>query len=128
MADTFFREGDDVPSGPLYRRIYPHPDYYKAPPEDRATSLNFLPDRGEPYVSMYRAAEVTPSAVLEGHDGFGLLAIDAEVLWGLGCRVTYEPRYGKGHVGVWEFAKNDAQRRRNAAIAARVLVRPQLPR
>ncbi len=125
MADSTYREGEEVQSGTLYRRIYPDPDHYKPPPEDRATSLNFLPDKGEPYVSMYRAAEVTLSEVLEGHDRFGLLAIDAEVLWGLGCRVTYEPKYGKGHVGVWGFTKKDDQRRRNAAFAARVLVKPK---
>lgn len=97
MADiTDLREGDEVHSGILYRRIFPHSFYYKAkdnPP--RPTSVNFLPDSGpDPSVSMYRAAETTPSEVLEGHDGFGLLEIDAEKLWGLGKRVTYEPQYG----------------------------------
>lgn len=120
-----YREGQEVPSGPLYRRIFPDPSYYKPPPEDRATSLNFLPDRGDEYVSMFLAAEVTLSEVLDGHERFGLLEINAEILWGLGCRVTYEPKYGKGHVGVWRFTKRDDQRRRNAAIAARVLVRPK---
>ncbi len=127
MADSApLYDGHEVPSGLLYRRIYPHRNYFKPPPENRATSLNFLPDKhGE--VSMYRAAETTPSEVLDGHDGFGLLAIDAEVLWGLGGRVIYTPRWGKGHVDVCGFTKAAEQPRRDAAFASRVLISPTLP-
>jgi hypothetical protein len=120
-------DGQDVTSGVLYRRILPHRDYYKAPPENRATSLNFLNDRGEDSLSTFRAAETTPSEVLEGHDGFGLLEIGAEILWGLGLRVIYTPRWGKGHVSVYGFTKQDGQARRNAAIASRVIIPPVLP-
>lgn len=127
MADVpAYRDGDEVRSGPLYRRIYPHRNYFKPPPESRPTSLNFLPDRGEEYVSMFMAAETTPSEVLEGHEGFGLLQIDAETLWGLGKRVIYQPEFGKGHVGVWGFTKKDEQARRDAAFASRVLIPPTL--
>lgn len=125
MADASYEAGADVPAGTLYRRIYPSENYYKGSPDNRATSLNFLPDRGEQHVSMFRAAETTPSEVLDGHDGFGLLAVEAEILWGLGCRVIYQPEYGKGHVGVLGFTKKDEQRRRNAAVASRVLVAPR---
>lgn len=127
MADASYKEGDEVPSGALYRRIYPHRDYFKPPPENRPSSLNFLPDSNETNLSLYRAAEVTPSEVLTGHDGFGLLEIDAETLWALGVRVIYLPSKGKGHVGVFGFTKRDAQPRRDAAIASRVLIAPALP-
>jgi hypothetical protein len=82
VADTTAppQEGDEVTSGVLYRRIFPNRDYFKPPPENRITSLNFLPAKGEADVSMYRAAETTPSEVLEGHEGFGLLMLDAEQL------------------------------------------------
>lgn len=104
MADfTSYKAGDEVTSGALYRRIFPNRNYFKGPPDNRPTSLNFLPDRGEPYLSMFRAGEISASDALEGHDGFGVLEIDAEKLWALGKRVTYEPAYGKGHVGVWGF-------------------------
>ncbi len=128
MADqAAYNDGDEVVAGALYRRIYPSGNYFKPPPENRPTSLNFLPDTGEEYVSMFRAAETTPSEVLEGHEGFGLLEIDAEVLWALGKRVIYQPAYGKGHVGVRGFTKRDEQARRDAAFASRLLIRPTLP-
>ena len=130
MTDaTSYKEGDEVHTGVLYRRIYPHRDYYKATVTPaRATSVNFLPDDDPeaPYVSMYRAAETTPSEVLEGHERYGLLEIDAEKLWALGKRVTYEPKWGKGHVGVWGFRREDDQPRRDAAFASRVIVPPML--
>jgi hypothetical protein len=126
LADPTYQDGDEVQAGVLYRRIYPRRDYYKPPPENRPTSLNFLPDRGEEYVSMFRAAETTPSEVLEGHDGFGILAIDAEVLRGMRKRVIYQPEYGKGHVGVWGFTKKDEQGRRDAAFASRVVIPPRI--
>ena len=129
MPDAAYKEGDEVHSGVLYRRIFPHRDYYRDkdnPP--RPTSVNFLPDGGpDPSVSMYRAAETTPSEVLEGHDGFGILEIDAEIFWGIGKRVTYEPKHGKGHVAVRTFTKRDDQPRRDAAFASRVIVPPTLP-
>jgi hypothetical protein len=130
VADIIdLREGDEVHSGILYRWIYPHSHYYKAkdnPP--RPSSVVFLPDGGtDPSVSMFRAAETTPSEVLEGHEGYGLLEIDAEKLWALGKRVTYEPKHGKGHVGVRTFSKRDDQPRRDAAFASRVIVPPTLP-
>jgi hypothetical protein len=126
LADANYREGDDVPSGALYRRIYPHRDYFKPPPENRPTSLNFLPDKNEAYLSMFRAAEVSPSEALANHEGFGLLEINAETLWAIGVRVIYQPSKGKGHVGVSGFTKKDAQPRRDAATAARVLIAPRL--
>jgi len=88
-ADASYSEGDEIPSGALYRRIFPHRDYFK---ENRATSLNFLPDRNETHLSLYRAAEVTPSEVLANHDGFGLLEVDAETLWACGSLRLYEER------------------------------------
>jgi hypothetical protein len=126
VADATYKEGDEVHSGSLYRRIFPDKDYYKGPPQNRPTSANFMPGRSDPYLSMYRAAETTPSEMLAGHDRFGLCEIDAEVLWGMGLRVTYEPTYGKGHVGVWGFTKKNDQARRDAAYAARVLIPPTL--
>lgn len=97
MADAApLRDGDEVTSGALYRRIPPLKDYFKPPPENRATSLNFLPDRAEEYVSMFRAAETSASDVLTDHDGFGLLEIDAEKLWALGLRVIYRPLVARG--------------------------------
>jgi len=74
---------------------------------------------------MFRAAETTPSDVLEGHDGFGLLEIDAEVLFGMGKRVIYRPQWGKG-TWAYGFSKKDEQSRRDAAFAARLLIKPQL--
>ena len=125
MADaTSYKDGDEVRSGALYRRIFPHRDFFK---DGRPTSLNFLPDRGEPSLSLYRAAEVSPSDVLTGHDGFGLLEIDAEVLWAIGCRVIYEGSIDKGHVGAVGFTKRDAQPRRDAGTASRVLQPPTIP-
>jgi hypothetical protein len=120
------KDGQEVHSGVLYRRIYPHRDYFKRPPENRPTSYNFLPDKDDE-VSMFRAAETTPSEVLEGHERFGLLEIDAEVLYGLGARVIYTPQWGKGHVDVCGFTKRDDQPRRNAAFGSRVLIVPTLP-
>ena len=96
MAGPSYRAGQDVPTGLLYRRIFPDSSYYRPPPGERATSLNFLPDKGDDYLSMYLADEVTPEEVLDGHERFGLLGIDAETLWSLGCRVTYEPETFKG--------------------------------
>lgn len=128
MADTTAppQEGDEVTSGVLYRRIFPNRDYFKPPPENRITSLNFLPAKGEADVSMYRAAETTPSEVLEGHDGFGLLMLDAEQLWGIGKRVVYTPKFGKGHVSVYGFSKQDEQARKDAAFSSRLLISPAL--
>ena len=65
--------------------------------------------------------------MLEGHDGYGLLEIDAEKLWAFGNRITYEPKYGKGHVGVWGFSRHDPQPRQDAAYASRVIVPPRIP-
>jgi hypothetical protein len=119
------REGDEVTSGVLYRRIYPDPNFFK---DGRATSLNFLPDRRDPSmeVSMYRAAENTPSDVLEGHEGFGLLEIGVENLYALGLRVIYTPQWGKGHVSVLGFRKKPEQPRRDAAFASHVQIPPRL--
>ncbi len=61
---------------------------------------------------MLLAAETIPSELLDAHDRFGLLEINAEQLWGLGKRVVYTPAFGKGHVGVYGFTKRDAQSRR----------------
>jgi hypothetical protein len=119
--------GDEVTSGVLYRRIYPDKHYFKAA-EGRATSLNFLPDRDDPEqaISMFRAAETTPSEVLEDHDRFGLLELGAETFWALGLRVIYTPQWGKGHVSVLGFTKRKEQPRRDAAFAAHVLIAPTL--
>lgn len=122
------RAGDEVTSGGLYRRILPHRDYFKFGDErepSRATSLNFLPDSADDdsAVSMFRAAETSPSEVLEGHNGYGLLEIGVEVLWALGMRVVYTPQWGKGHVSVYGFTKK-AQPRRDAAYASHVLIPP----
>ena len=125
MADATYQEGDQVTTGGLYRRIYPNRDYYK---DNRATSNNFVPDRGEDDVSLYRAAERSPSEVLEGHENFGLLEIEAAVLWAMGKRVIYTPsKGGKGHVSAYGFTKKDAEPRRNAAVASRVLIPPTIP-
>jgi len=83
LADATYSEGDQVTTGGLYRRIFPNRDFYK---DNRATSYNFVPDTGEEDLSLYRAAERTPSEMLEGHDQFGLLEIEAAVLWAWGRR------------------------------------------
>lgn len=64
--------------------------------------------------------------MLEGHDGFGLLEIDAERLWAIGKRVVYTPsKGGPGHVSVCGFTRRDHQARRDAASASRVLTAPE---
>jgi hypothetical protein len=124
VVEITYREGNEVTSGGLYRRIFPHPDWFK---DGRPTSYNFLPDRGEDDLSLFRAAEKSTSEMLENHDGFGLLEIEAAVLWGLGKRVIYSPsRGGKGHVSVFGFSKKDAQSRRDAAFASRLLIAPTI--
>ena len=124
MADGTYQEGDEVTTGGLYRRIYPHSDFFK---DGRPTSFNFLPDRGEEDVSLYRAAERTPSEMLEGHERFGLLEIEAAALWAMGKRAIYTPsKGGPGHVSAYGFTKKDAEPRRNAAVSARVLIPPTI--
>lgn len=124
MANVTYEEGDEVHAGVLYRRIYPHRDYFK---DGRATSMNFLPRRGEDDISLYLMAEKSASEMLEGHAAFGLLEIDAGVLWGAGRRVIYTPsKGGKGHVSAYGFTKRDEQARRDAAFASRVVVLPTI--
>jgi hypothetical protein len=127
VADVTLNEGDEVHAGALYRRIYPHRDYFK---DDRPTSMNFLPPSKPPakkdLLSFHRAAEVAPSDMLDGHENFGLLEIDAERLWAIGKRVIYTPSKGKGHCDVHGFNKKDGQSRRDAAFASRVVAAPTI--
>ena len=54
--------------------------------------------------------------MLEGHERFGLLEIEAAVLWAMGKKVICTPsKGGKGHVIAYGFTKKDAEPRRNAA-------------
>lgn len=138
MAAPPQKSGDEITEGVLYRRIPPIPDYW-VDDEKRPSSLNFMPDTGEPYVSMDLKDPAEPDAdqvrrVLTSDGalpGSGLFEIDVAVLREFRLKVTYEPEYGERHFGVsgWEQMSNkDAVRtRKKLSRRARVVEEPKLP-
>lgn len=67
--------------------------------ERRPTKFNFVPAAAHDHLSMQLADD--PAEILEKFPGYGLIEIEAEVLWGEGLRVTYKPDEGPNHVAVW---------------------------
>jgi len=139
VAAPPFRAGEEITTGVLYRRIPPLPDYWvddEDPP--RPSGLNFMPDTGEPYVSMELKDPNDPDQprkILGSADalpGSGLIEIDVETVREFRLTVTYEPAYGDLHFGVsgWEqMTKKDAVRtRRKLSYRARVIQPPTVER
>src|SRR2546428_1057021 len=96
------QRNDPVTTGKLYRRIYPDrgtfPRGFDKPPSTQA----FEAKTGDPGVSVYLADLVTEDDVMDGHDGFALVSVGAEVIVKLeGFSIKYEPKHderpGKGH-------------------------------
>lgn len=122
----------------LYRRILPRKDYW-VDNEDpkRPSGLNFMPDTGEPYVSMELKDDSDAEQekrILADNDavpGSGLFEIDVSTLLDFRLRVTYEPEYGERHFGVWgleDMAKKEAVRvRRKLSFRTRVKEEPKIP-
>ncbi len=121
MSSAGYAQGDPITEGSLYRRIPPLDGYY-AHDRQRPSSLAFLPDTDDEYVSMALASLVRPEQVLSGFAGFGLCEIAVSVLIDLGLRVTYQPEYGEGHVAVWGLDSNKPGIKLARKIAHRALV------
>lgn len=132
------KAGDEITTGVLYRRIYPHRDYWVDDPSPgRPSGMNVIPDTGEVYVSMELKDPDDSEAQIrrllsppDARPGSGRFEIDVETLRELRLAVKYEPEYGDRHFGVsgWEqFGSKELQRvRRKASFRARVIVRPAI--
>ena len=128
----------------LYRRIPPIPEFWVDDPEEekkRPSSLNFMPDTGEPYVSMdlkdpldpdEKAQEARTLSHPDARPGSGLFEIDVEVLREFRLKVTYEPAYGERHFGVsgWEqmTTKDAVRARKKLSRRTRIKKEPDIPR
>ena len=123
----------------LYRRIPPIARYVDTDEmgRTRPSGLNFMPDTGEPYLSVELRDDDDPQGHLkslllhpDSKPGSGAFEIDVETLRELGLTVRYEPEYGERHFGVygWEsFPKKEAVRvRRKASYRARVVHPPTI--
>jgi hypothetical protein len=106
-----YRRGEEVTDGTLYRRVPPRKTNYYSDKKKRATSFNFIPDRGEEVLSMHLSDRTTPEHILAAYPGAGLFEIAVDALREAGLRVTYEPDHGPDHVWVHGVkALTDGQR------------------
>lgn len=132
-----FARGQEITTGVLYRRIPPIPRYLDTEEggKVRPSGLNFMPDTGEPYLSVELRDDVNPEAHMnallthpDAIPGSGVFEIDTEALRELGLMVRYEPDHGDRHFGVygWEaFPKKEAIRvRRKASYRATIRRHP----
>jgi len=128
VSPAGYAQGDPITEGSLYRRIPPLDGYYVYDLQ-RPSSLAFLPDTDDEYVSMELASMVRPEQALASFAGFGLCEIAVSVLVDLGLRVTYEPAYGDGHVAVWGLDSNKPGIKIAKKIAHRaIVIQPPLRR
>jgi len=93
-----YEPGQRITQGRLYRRIFPHSAYYS---NGKVTSQVF-DSRGDDHLSMALADLTTPEELLIGHEGFGVLEIDAADLCAEGLEVEFSPseQEGPAHVAV----------------------------
>ena len=66
MSPAGYAQGDPITEGSLYRRIPPLDGYYVHDLQ-RPSSLAFLPDTDDEYVSMVLASVVRPEQVLDSN-------------------------------------------------------------
>ena len=111
MSPGEYQPGEEITEGTLYRRIPPGKTNYYSEKKQRATSFNFIPDRGEEVLSMHLADRTTPEQIRAAYPRAGLFEIAVDVLRAAGLRVTYEPAHGADHVWVHGVkALTDGQR------------------
>ena len=112
-------------SGVLYRRIYPHPNYY-----DRAKqrpTRQVFDAKGDDHLSMALRQLTSVEEMLKDHEAYGVCEIDVEALVAEGLQVSYEPsdQDGVSHVAVRGRLSGGV--RHNLARTARVIKEPNFP-
>lgn len=84
--------------------------------------MAFKDDRDGDPTAVYRADEAgSPEALMAGHDGFGLVALTAEVVQACGLRVVRRPEPGFPYHAVLVGPKTSAVARRLARAASWVI-------
>lgn len=125
MVAPKYEPGDSIPSGTLYRRIFPREAYFK---DGRPTSLVFLPESGESGVSAHLAELTSPEAVLANHADYGLAEITVEAVIQAGLDVIFDPREGQpGHVKIVGEIKRSKARELSRSRACTVRIPPTIP-
>lgn len=124
MTDPVYEPGQLITTGVLYRRIFPHKNYFDLQ-AGRPTRQVF--DRGKnEHLSMAITFKTSPSEVLRGHDDYGLCEIDAEVLIAEGLEVRYAPSEQEGDAHVAIIGPLGQGVRHRLARRARVIVAPRI--
>lgn len=116
-----------LPTAELWRRIFPDNDFIHTEPNGdiRASSLAFT-DNGSDPMSMFLAAEAKDlTTVLEGHPGFGVASLTAEVLRSNRQIIVRDPHAIPGHVLV--IGPKSSSTRKRLAKAATILWPPTIP-
>jgi hypothetical protein len=120
------QRNDPIVAGKLLRRVYPDVGHFPRGFDHPPSTQAFVAKSGDPGVSVYLADLVMEDDVMDGHDGFALISVEAEVIVGLeGFSIRYEPkddeRPGKGHAMI--YGPGAPSKRRQIARAS-VVLRP----
>lgn len=116
------RPGQLLTAGKLYRRIWPHPSYYR---DDKVTSQVFDRKRGD-HLSMALASLITPEELVAqaSTSGFGVFEIDAADLVGEKLEVVFDPSESGGRAHVQVRGTLSPGVRKRLAAKARVVIPP----
>lgn len=123
MNKPIHAPGDLITSGKIYRRIYPHQNYYA---HGKVTSQAFDRRRGDDHLSMALASLTTPEELLIGHDGYGVLEIDIADLIAEGLEVRFDPSEEEGPAHVQVRGELTRSVRKKLASRAHVVIAPRV--
>lgn len=123
MAEPVHVPGQVITRGKLYRRIYPHPNYYA---HGKVTSQAFDRRRGDDHLSMALASLTTPEELLIGHDGYGVLEIDVADLTAERLEVRFDPSEEEGPAHVQIRGELPRSVRKKLASQAHVVIAPRI--
>jgi hypothetical protein len=117
---------DPIVTGRLLRRVYPDRGHFPRGLDQAPSTQAFEPKSGDPGVSVYLADLVSEDDVMDGHEGFALISVEAEIVVSLeGFSIRYEPkqdeRPGNGHAMI--YGPSAPSKRRQIARAS-VVRRP----
>ena len=124
MAAPPFKPGQRIAEGTLYRRIPPWPNFFDHE-EGRPERIAFRRG-GHDYLSMYLKEWIAPEEVASDPPGSGVCEIDVKDVVAIGLRVTYQPEYGRAHVGIWG-STNTREVQLKLVEHCRVIIAPRVP-